>query len=568
MTGHGLDNRFTFASFVVGSANRLSAAAARRIAEAPGKSYNPLFIYGASGLGKTHLLHAIGHHALSIQPALRVSLDTIERALQRLPEEGSAGDLASVQLLLLDDVQYLAGDRRAQDALLAWWEELWQRGAQIVLGADRPPTEIDRLDHRLLSRFSAGLVSDIAPPDYETRVTLVRDLAATRGHELDGGVVEALARVAFANVRELEGGVNRVIAARELGERTVTPEEVAGLLGHASERGDSEEFDSFLNEVEGAVAEIATRVTPEQRLVDAILRYEGEGYRTYRLEAALRHPPAEHEVIELVERFRADVERLARITDEIRGMDADAPELARADLLRNPDRVLEAESLVAQVHERLRPLPEAPPGPGLGQLLDIPADSPALGAVRSVARRPGARAVPLYVKGSPGQGRTELVRALARDVRAELPRLPIAYIRASDLAAEAVAAELAERIEAWRGRYRRARLLVVDDFDRLDATADIRDELFRLFDSIRRSGGQVVLAGELDPKGSGMNDRLSAFAGESDVADLAGDGVRHSDGPRPESFGPDLRDVWFLNREKSLARWPWVEDWLITELDE
>lgn len=566
MTGPGLDHRFTFDNFIVGTANRLSAAAAKRVAEAPGKSYNPLFIYGASGLGKTHLLHAIGAHALMLQPAMRVSIDTVERALQRLPEEGGEGDLATVQLLLLDDVQYLAGDRRAQDTLLAWWEELWARGVQLVLGADRPPSEIDRLDHRLLSRFSAGLVCDIAPPDYETRVELVQRKAADRGHTLGEGVPESIARVAFANVRELEGGVNRVIAAQELDGTSVTANNVASMLGQASERGDSEEFDSFLTEVAGAVAEIATRVTPEQRLVDAILRYEGEGYRTYRLEVALRHPPGEREVIDLVDRFAADVERLNAIAEEIRSMDTDAPELARADLLRNPDRVLEAETLVSQVQERLRPLPEPPAGPGFAGLAVSP-DSPALKAAKAVLRRPGARAVPLYIRGSPGQGRSELVQALAREVRTEMPRLPVAFIRAGDLAAEAVAAELAQRIDAWRGRYRRARLLVIDEFDRLDASDEVRDELFRLFDSVGRSGGQVVVSGELDPGKSGMTDRLATWAAHSDVADVVGDGIRQAEGPGPDAFGPDLRDKWFLDREKTLERWPWIEDWLITELD-
>jgi chromosomal replication initiation ATPase DnaA len=566
MTGHGLDQRFNFDNFIVGTANRLSTAAARRVAEAPGKSYNPLFIYGASGLGKTHLLHGIGAHALAIHPGMRVSADTVERALQRLLEEGEAGDLAAAQLLLLDDAQYLAGDRRAQDTLLVWWEELWSRGAQIVLCADRPPSEIDRLDNRLLSRFSAGLVCDMAPPDYETRIQLVERKASDSGHTLGPGVAEAIARVAFANVRELEGGVNRVIAAQELDGTTVSASLVPAMLGQSVERGDSEEFDSFLTEVSGAVAEIATRVTPEQRLVDAILRYEGEGYRTFRLEVALRHPPGDREVIDVVARFAGDTDRLAAITEEIRAMDPDSPELARSDLLRDPDRILEAETLVAQVHERLRPLPEPPSGPGLGGLTVSP-ESPAMNAVRDVVRRPGARAVPLYVRGSKVEGRTELVQALAREVRSEMPRLPTAYISASDLATEAVAAELAQRIDAWRARYRRARLLVIDGWDQLEASDDVRDELFRLFEGVARSGGQVVLAGELDPAGSGHADRLATWASHADVVDMAGDGIRKTEPAVSETFGPDLRDKWFFDPEKTLDRWPWVEDWLITELD-
>lgn len=566
MTGRDLDQRFSFDTFIVGAANRLAAAAARRVAETPAKAYNPLLIYGASGLGKTHLLHAIGNLAYSLHSGLQISLDTVERAVRRLPEEGAAGDLASVELLLLDDLQALGGDKRAQDTMLAWWDELGGRNVQVVLAADRPPTEIDRLDDRLLSRFSAGLICDIAPPDYDTRVALVNAQANARGQPLDTGVAEAIAHVAFANVRELEGGVNRIVAAQELGGTPITADNVADLLGQSSGRGDSMEFDAFLTEVSGAVEEITTRVTPEQRLVDAILRFEGEGYRTYRLEVALRHPPGEREVAELITRFSADVDRLAGIMDEIRSMDPDAPELARADLLRNPDRVLEAESLVSQVHERLRPLPEPPEGAGLDGLVEVRSDSPALAAAQAVLRRPGARPVPLYVRGGAEEGRTELIQALARDVRAEMPRLPIAYVRASELASEAIAAELAQRLDAWRGRYRRARLLVIDDFDRLDASDEVRDELFRLFDAITRAGGQIVLAGEHDPD-DGKKDRLAKYAAQSDIADMAGEGIRRLEGPEPDPYGPDLRDKWFFDPEKGLQRWPRVEDWLITDLD-
>jgi len=566
MTGRGLDQRFSFGNFIVGTANRLAAAAARRVAEAPGKAYNPLFIYGASGLGKTHLLVSIANHALTLQPTLNVVFDTLENSLQQLSEGDGEGEFSEVQLLLLDDVQYLGSARRAQDLLLPWWEDLLSRGVQIVLAADRPPTEIESLDQHLLSRFSAGLVADMAPPDYETRIELVRRKAADRGHEFAEGVAEAIARVAFGNVRELEGGINRVIASQELDGEPVRAEDVAALLGYAVEKVDSTEFDSFRSEVAGAVAEIATRMTPEQRLVDAILRFEGEGYRTYRLEVALRHPPSEREVMTLVEKFATDIEKLSSIMNEIRGLDSEAPELARSDLLRDPDRVLEAEALVAQVHERLRPLPEPGPGVGFGQV-GLPETSPALSAARMVARRPGSRAAPLYIRGPSQSVRSVLLKALAREVRAEMPRLAIALVDASDLAREAAEAETSDRLDAWRGRYRRARLLIVDDVDRLEASAAVRDELFRLFDGVRRSGGQLVFGGESEPAELSGDDRLTALAAESDIADLEGEGVRQAEGPEIDPFGPDLRDTWFLNPEKALPRWPRVEDWLLTELD-
>ncbi len=565
----GLDSRYTFDNFIVGATNRLAAASARRVAETPGATYNPLYIYAASGLGKTHLLLAIGNHATRLQPAMRVVFDTLERAIGRIPLGGSGEEeLSSVQLLLLDDVQYLGGDRKAQETLLAWWDDLAGRGVQIVLAADRPPSEIDALDHRLLSRFAAGLVADLAPPDYETRVALVRRKADERGHALADGVAEAVARVAYGNVRELQGGLNRVLAAQEMDGAAVEAEGVPALLGFAPEKRETVEFDSFYTEVAGAVAEIATHSGREQRLVDAIMRFESEGVRTFRLEVALRNPPTEAEVVDLIDRFTTDVDRLKAIADEIRVLDPEAPELARADLLRNPDRVLEAEALVAQVHERLRPLPEPDSGPGF-EGLDLPTTSPALAAARAVARRPGAKTGPLYIRGARGAGKSALLRALAQQLRAEMPMLPVALVRGPDFAAELLEVVGHDRADSWRARFRRARVLMVDDFDRIAAPEVVRDELYRLFDGIRRSGGQIVLSGEREPTLlDGAGDRLAAIVAEADVSEISAAAAQEQRAaPQSKSAHPEVRDSWFLHREKALPRWPIIEDWLVTEMD-
>jgi chromosomal replication initiator protein len=218
-----LDFHLTFDSYIVGTANRLAAAAARRVAEAPGTAYNPLFLYGASGLGKTHLLTAIGNHIACVHPGLHVIYDTLEHLMEGVMAAIQAGErdafrsrLQDASVLLLDDVQFLAGRRGAQDELLRAWDGLLSRGGQVVLASDRPPVEIDGLDQRLLSRFSGGLVADLSMPDYETRVAIVRKKAEEYGQLLEPGVAEALARLAFGNVRELQGGLNRVLAVQEL----------------------------------------------------------------------------------------------------------------------------------------------------------------------------------------------------------------------------------------------------------------------------------------------------------------------------------------------------------------
>jgi chromosomal replication initiation ATPase DnaA len=514
---------------------------------------------------------AIGLHASRRDPGLRVLCDTLERVMSSAPgpelDASARGEpLSSVHLLLLDDAQSLAGDRRAQDALLAWWDTLVARGTQIVIAADRPPSEIDPIDQRLASRLCAGLIADIGPPEFDSRVELIRRKVAERGHRTADGVAEALARIAFANVRELQGGLNRILAAQELDGRPVTAAEVTALLGQTEPQPESEEFGAFFAEIAGAVEEIATRLTPEQRIVDAILHFEGEGYRTFRLEQALREQLAERAAIELVDRFRADAGRLAAIGDDIRALDVEAPELLRRDLLFNPDRVLEAEALVAQVNERMLPLPLPPPGPGLHGL-SISDGSPAATAAREVAVAPGIEHNPLYVMGPPASGRSALLTALAQQIKSSQPMLPLAYVEGPTLIAELEDAATRGHADSWRARYRRARVLVVDDIDLVRANGPIRETLFELFDGVRRSGGQLVFAGATEPTSfDGPTDRLRALLEESVVRTIS---LANGAGPVREGDEPsqEVVDVWFLDREKVLRQWPYLEDLLMTELE-
>jgi Bacterial dnaA protein len=356
-----LDPRLTFDTYVVDPANRLAAAAARRVADRPGASYNPLLIYAASGLGKTHLLHAIGNLAREQNPNIAIAYDTVDHLMESADAALALGDQESFReqlrgrrMLLLDDAQRLANRPDAQEELLHVWDALATRGGQIVLASDRPPNELEGLDARLRTRLSAGLVTDIAPPDQDTRVALVARWVAALGQSLAPGVAESLARTAFSNIRELQGGLNRVLAVQELEERLVGVEEVSRLLGLAAAQRRSEEFTAFVSEIAGTVGEIVSRLTPEQRLAGAILRWEGEGYRTHRLEAALASAPTPEEAEAVIARFTADITRLDTAVQRIRDLDPGAPELARVDLLRDPSRVAESEALVQRVTDRVQ----------------------------------------------------------------------------------------------------------------------------------------------------------------------------------------------------------------------
>ncbi|HEX5724048.1 MAG TPA: DnaA/Hda family protein, partial [Longimicrobiaceae bacterium] len=182
------DPRFTFDTFVVGPGNRVAAAAARRAAESPGTSYNPLFVHGAPGSGKTHLLRAVGELALAVRPGIRVLYDAAEDLVDRLSAAVVAGEVEAIRdelleadLVLLDDAHRLAGRMRTQDELLRTWDELVRARTQVVLAADRPPAEIGGLDERLRARISGGLAVDISPAEPETRLAIVQQDAAERG---------------------------------------------------------------------------------------------------------------------------------------------------------------------------------------------------------------------------------------------------------------------------------------------------------------------------------------------------------------------------------------------------
>ncbi|NJD09228.1 MAG: AAA family ATPase [Gemmatimonadetes bacterium] len=571
-----LDPRYTFDGFIVGSANRLAAAAGRRVAETPGTAYNPLFIYSASGLGKTHLLSAIGAHIRRLHPQLQVMYDTLEHLMDEVLNaiEGGSRDafrqqLRDVAVLLLDDVQFLAGRRAAQEQLLRAWDGLLARGGQVVLASDRPPAEIDGLDERLLSRFSGGLIADLGTPDYETRVAIVTRKAEDRGLALGAGVAQALARVPVANVRELQGALNRVVAVQELERRAVGAQEVAALLGLGERPAVSrDEFEAFLSEIAGVLEEAPAEAAPERLLGEAIERWQSMGFRTTRLEGALGveldHAAAEA----LLAGFEQDVTRLQEIAAAVQELDAHAPELARADLLHHPDRVAEAENLLGQVRERMAPLPEPPAGPTFAELALSP-DLLPVRAARAVALEPGERYNPFYVHGPAGAGKTALLVALAGAIAQERPDLPLAVGSGESFAAELIDALARNQVDSWRARYRRARVLVIDDVDALVDTERAQQELFHLYDDVRRSGGQLVFSAACPPRELlGLEPRLRSRLESGLVVELVplGEGEPVAASPAPAALSDAQRER-LLGADTVLWRWPYLQDTLLPNLD-
>ena len=216
---------YTFDTFVVGSSNKFAYSAAQAVADAPGKpkGYNPLFIYGESGLGKTHLLYAIAHSIHSRFPDYRIVYikgDAFTNELIAAIREGKNQEFRekyrSADVFLMDDVQFIAGRDSSQEEMFHTFNSLYENGKQIVFTADRPPKEMLRLDDRLKTRFEWGLPIDVQPPDYETRVAIIKNKAIQRGMNLPDPVLQYIAENITANVRQIEGTVNKILAFQEL----------------------------------------------------------------------------------------------------------------------------------------------------------------------------------------------------------------------------------------------------------------------------------------------------------------------------------------------------------------
>jgi chromosomal replication initiator protein len=242
--GSPLNERYTFERFVVGANNQLSNAACRAVAESPARMYNPLFMYGGVGLGKTHLMHAIGHVLLLRDPTKRVAYVSSERFTNDLIasiQEGRMADFRrryrDIDLLLIDDVHFLGEKERTQEEFFHTFNALHDAQRQIVMTSDRPPKEINGLEERLVSRFEWGLVTDIKPPDFETRVAILRKKAEDDSISLADEVLDYIARNCRSNVRELEGAVIKLLAYSSLTRREVTLDLAREALGGVLREG-------------------------------------------------------------------------------------------------------------------------------------------------------------------------------------------------------------------------------------------------------------------------------------------------------------------------------------------
>jgi len=517
-----VDSRTRFDNYVVGSANRLAVAAARAVAESPGGVYNPLFVYGGAGLGKTHLIGAIGNEAVERAPELTVEFLSLEEFIEQIHAAVAVGEMdrfkqryGRVDVLLLDDMQFLTGRRETQSELLRLLNALTGSGRQIVMTSDRPPSEISDVDERLISRLSGGLIVDIGVPDFETRVAILRGKSEERGITFAPGVLEELARLDISNVRELQGAMNKLNAQQSL-DGTLTPAQVRAVLGVAEDApapvaAPVDEFFSFVTNIASAVA---AHVEPwKVRVGEAAAYWTGEGYRATVLERLMAEPTAPPNYEALLRGYGQAVERLRELEAKIVTVD---PLLGGDEVFRDPERLGDAQALVDRALSGAIP----PHGPqsafARAAFQESSSNQMAVRAADAVAAEPGVRYNPLFLSGPSGVGKTHLLNAIGNELeRRGGGTARVACVGAQLFIDELIAALQEGQVERFRARYRAADALLIDDVQFVAAKERTQEELFHVFNHFHSAGKQLVFASDLPPKAiEGLEERLrSRFEG-------------------------------------------------------
>ncbi|MGQ0538086.1 MAG: DnaA ATPase domain-containing protein [Gemmatimonadaceae bacterium] len=584
-----LDGRFRFENYVVGAANRLAASAARAVADTPGVVYNPLFIYSSSGLGKTHLLCALGVAVKRLHPGLIVEYTTLDDFVDQLHGAIASGQADAfkrryqgIGVLLLDDVQFLTGRPETQSEILRILNALQAGGRQVVMTSDRPPNEIADVDQRLLTRLSGGLIVDIGAPDYETRVAILRHKCQERGATFAPGVLEDLARGAATNVRELQGTLNRLIAQQAILDTPIGAAEARVLLGAASGAPAPNEFESFLSEVAVVVAKHVEGW--RTRLAQRIAHWNREGFRTTLLQRALEAgEPVDPAALET---------SFARTVELLRALEREAVQLnpahAGSQIFRDPEGVADAEALVQRELAGREPLPAPNEDLTFASFAVTTTNEVALHAAQEVVHHPGTRYNPFVIVGPQGAGKSHLAHAVANALQQRRGRLSrVACVIGSDFVDELIAALQQGGLERWRAKYRACEAFVLDGFDAVADKELTQDELFHLFNALAERGAQLVFTARQEPAqlttlAARLRSRLEgglvvqitreAVAGEPVRAAAVAN--RLTPNPRGAAEGPatapavmeGVADAFFLDAEKVVLDWNDVEGRLVEEL--
>ena len=557
-----IDPKLRFDNYIVGSGNRLAVAAARAVAAGPGTVYNPLFVYSGSGLGKTHLMGAIGNQVALTHPTTTVravTLDDILAELHAAVARGEADRLRkryqAVGMLLIDDVQFLTGHPETQSELLRVLNVLQSARNQIVMTSDRPPAEIKDVDDQLITRMSGGLIVDISAPDFETRTAILHSKCEDRGVEFRAGVIEELGRLEFRNVRELQGALNRLIVVQSLGGESVRPTDVIKLLGSLATAAANRTSGGPHPVIPDESAPFESTKPSWRALIRAAIdHWSAEGYTTTSLDRAVAEAKPPADVDALLSDFQDAVAQLQELSRACAEADQ---ALASNEVFFDPDRVADAQALL----ERTKIATVVLPGPSgsftrgdyeMGQSNEL-----AVKAADAVIAAPGAKYNPLFLHGPSGVGKTHLMHAIGNGlIERSGGTARIAVVPAQNFVDELIAALQSRTVERWRASFLTVDALFIDDVQFVAGKERTQEELFHVFNALHALGKQIVFTSDRAPRDlQGLEDRLrSRFEGGLLVELRAPDQIL-----REHLFARFLRDNgWDEDKEmvKELASEP------------
>lgn len=528
--------RSTFDTYVVGKENGLAAAAARAVFESPGAVYNPLCIIGGPGLGKTHILMAIAHEFEKTNSRYSVEYFTPDGLSEAYHAAVSAGQgdafrnrLSETDVLLIDDMHALAHQSDVQAELFRVTGEMHAAGKQIVVVSHCSPTDIDGVDAEFLDRIAEGLVVTVGPPEYETRLAILKRRSDERGSRFEEGVLEVVASYDIGDVRELIGVLNRLVALQALSETPLNADAARALYegevaGPAPE-GDSQvasgeeiaEVDPFADFLSGVNATVKRQVDAwESRLNEVTKRWADRGFCTDRL-ASLTTDVTSKSIDEALKEFERDVGELETLRGSVSDLDAS---LADDPAFFDPDRIVEARDIV----QKLVSKPPSLPGPSKAwqfhSFIGSWANAASVEAARAVAAYPGGERNPMIIVGATGVGKTHLLHATGNAIATELG-VEVVCLSAQDLGSGLAEAESAGNLEDWRNELMGGNALLVDDLHLVAGNERLQQEICLIFERLRSAHRQLVCTLNAEPQNvTGLSEPLNKLLASGFVSTL------------------------------------------------